>query len=90
MLQVSSVARSKQAFTATQGKNDDLSRPLNFFLSQLSLLLLAFLLTSSRLFKSLSRPLIIHSHPTFKTATFLESGRDDGHLALQQVSPKCI
>ncbi len=27
------------------------------------------------------RPLIFHGQATFKTATFLESGRDDGHLA---------
>jgi hypothetical protein len=31
--------------------------------------------------RPLSRPLIIHGYPTFKTAKFLESGRDDGHLA---------
>jgi hypothetical protein len=31
--------------------------------------------------RSISRPLIIHSYPTFKTATVLESGCDDGHLA---------
>jgi hypothetical protein len=88
MLQVSSVARSKQAFIATLGKTDDLSRPLNF-VSQLSLQLPAFLLTSSRL----SRLHVATYYPqpsNFKTATFLKSGRDNGHLALLQVSPKCI
>jgi hypothetical protein len=28
------------------------------------------------------RPLFNHSHPPFKTDTFLESGCDDGHLVL--------
>jgi hypothetical protein len=49
---------------------------LGSLLMPTSLLLLVFLLLMHA-----SRPPIFHGHQNFKTATFLESGRDDSHLA---------
>jgi hypothetical protein len=38
-------------------------------------------MTSSKHSRTILGPLLIHDHPTFKTGTFLESGRADSHLA---------
>jgi hypothetical protein len=37
-------------------------------------------MTSSQLFKALTATFTATNYPTFKTATFLERGRDHGHL----------
>jgi len=77
----SRVARSRQGSvnsinSINWNRLAHVAHEINIFHSHIS----AFF-SLSRPFCGQSRLQIFHGHPRFKTATFLESGRDHGHLA---------